>query len=368
MDYIIRVYSKYFRPAKIFKKIKEIFNICNDCQINFFSFLILAMRAYFKGGFRPKELYTYGLLGSKFSNQNLAKYCSKRKMLKIQASLNPKSWQDITANKAIFYKYCQASNIPIPKLYGLFFKNTAGWSFTGSILSTKNDWIKFFNSETASEFVIKPAIGAYGDRVRLYIRSENGSFRSLEDRFNAIEIYEDLKFDRDYESFVIQERLKSHPDIIQFGGSENLQTVRMNSFIDKYGNFHILYATFKPIVGKNVTDNFDSGRTGNLLAKVAVDTGALEFAMSLSQDVCGPKIMNRHPITGFLFEGFRLPLWEEACSLVKKAAFKFLPKRTIGWDVAITQKGVYILEANGRYDPPVTHQKINEFLSYLIEN
>ena len=49
--------------------------------------------------------------------------------------------------------------------------------------------------------------------------------------------------------------------------------------------------------------------------------------------------------------GFRLPLWEEAKSLVARAATLFLPMRCIGWDVALTPSGPALIEANMWWDP-----------------
>ena len=41
-----------------------------------------------------------------------------------------------------------------------------------------------------------------------------------------------------------------------------------------------------------------------------------------------------------------MPLWEEAKELVSSAAYKFLPLRTMGWDVAISDRGAILLEGN----------------------
>jgi len=373
LEYLKSKKIKDFRLGKIFKTLIEIFKECKAIypiwHASFFPFIIFSMRLFFKGGFKPKEIHKFGFFNSRISSQTLTTFCSTGNMQKVQASLNPDSWKDITANKGIFYKYCQAANIRIPKLYCIFFKYSAGCSFTGSILRTETDWATFFSSELPSEFVIKPTTGAYGAGVRIYNRVENGYFESLGDKFSAIKIYKDLQFDPKNESFLVQERLKSHPDIVRLSDSVNLQTARIITFIDKYGSCHILHAFFKLIVGENVVDNFDSGRTGNLVAEISLDTGVLKRAISISQDGSGPILINRHPTTGVLFEGFELPLWDDACSLAKDAAIKFLPKRTIGWDLALTEKGVFILEANGRYDPfSLTHQRMDKILSILMEN
>jgi hypothetical protein len=48
---------------------------------------------------------------------------------------------------------------------------------------------------------------------------------------------------------------------------------------------------------------------------------------------------------------FKLPHWQEARKLAERAARLFLPLRTIGWDVALTEEGPLLLEGNAEWDP-----------------
>ncbi len=50
----------------------------------------------------------------------------------------------------------------------------------------------------------------------------------------------------------------------------------------------------------------------------------------------------------------RVPMWDEACALVRDAAPHFLPLRTLGWDIAITPGGPMIIEANAHWGAEVT--------------
>ena len=57
-------------------------------------------------------------------------------------------------------------------------------------------------------------------------------------------------------------------------------------------------------------------------------------------------IYKKHPVTGFKFKGAKIPHMDKALELVKSAA-KLVPEmRWIGWDVAITEDGVAIIEGN----------------------
>ena len=60
--------------------------------------------------------------------------------------------------------------------------------------------------------------------------------------------------------------------------------------------------------------------------------------------------VERHPVTGVCFENFSLPFWDEVEKLVLKA-HAFIPSViSIGWDVAITEKGPVLLEGNDNWE------------------
>lgn len=64
-----------------------------------------------------------------------------------------------------------------------------------------------------------------------------------------------------------------------------------------------------------------------------------------------------HPDTGVSLIGFKVPDWEQACDLVRHLATKVGGLRFIGWDLAHTDKGWIIVEANtspGILTPMVT--------------
>jgi hypothetical protein len=167
---------------------------------------------------------------------------------------------------------------------------------------------------------------------------------------------------------VIQERLRSHPELVRLSGTEYLQTVRVMTFVDKAGQCHIYHAHLKAIVGENVIDNYDHGRTGNLEAAISRDNGTLKPALTLDLSRTGMKTVHTHPTTGMTFEGFRLPLWPETSALVKEAAIKFLPSRAFGWDVALTPDGPVLIEGNWNADPLAEHQIMDAVLDLLSEN
>ena len=59
---------------------------------------------------------------------------------------------------------------------------------------------------------------------------------------------------------------------------------------------------------------------------------------------------DRHPNTGIIFEGYKIPHWNEIVENVKKAHLFFYGLHSIGWDVVVTDNGIMIIEGNDNWD------------------
>ena len=309
-----------------------------------------AVRLCRAGKYEPREAFELGLLKPDLPSCELAKYVSRKKLTKAQESVNPVSWEPVLKNKGIFYRYCMTMGIAVPKLYAIFFKKTAGWSYDASPLISRGNWERFFD-RLPQEFVVKPCRGAEGRKFNIFRRRDKTGFVDAFDKFYTPgQLYEVMAADKEHDSFVLQERLFNLPEIVRLSGTDFLQTVRCITFVDINNKCHIMLAYFKPIIGGNIIDNYQCGLTGNLEARVSLESGLLEPAKQVKNDGSGLVDVFTHPKTGISFEGFRLPLWEQTCRLVKETAPKFLPVRTIGWDVAITPDGPRIVEGNIWWD------------------
>jgi len=351
-------------------QVRDFFRIVRFCRIvtpiygsDYFKVFCRALRLWRKEEFSPKEALQLGLFKPDLSNAELSKCTSTAKMTRIMLSINPVSWQPLVRNKSIFYRYCTALGVPLPKLYAIFFKTNAGWSYNGSVLASRDDWEKFFNLRLPSEFVIKPSDGFLGRRVNVFTRTDKGCVDASGKQYNAPAIYVDLFSDPKYDSFIIQEHLKNHPELIRLTDTTALQTVRIITYVDTGGCCRIIHANLKLILGQAVVDNWQRGLTGNATALASLSDGLLLGpAVAVTQNGSGLRTIPTHPKTGIPFDQFRLPFWHEICSLVKDTALKFLPVRTIGWDVALTPDGPVILEGNMWWSAPNQHRRMDIIL------
>jgi hypothetical protein len=322
--------------------------------------LIAALQARYM----PPEAYRLGLLQPGSNAKTDRRYLSISKSTALQLRLNPPSWRVLLDDKAIFYRYCAAAGVRVPRLYGIFFRRGAGWSHAGSSPEGMAAWTSFFERECPDGFVVKPSLGCYGRGVRVLHRTgdafrENGS-RTLD----AVTLVSELTRDTTYHSYVIQELMRNHSAITSMSGAEGLQTARIFTVAGDERGPRAIYAFFKIIVGRNAIDNYAGGTTGNLVARVRLADGTLCPAMT-SRGGRGFTPVPLHPVTGAAMEGFCLPFWKEALELVLSAAPFFLPLRSIGWDVAMTPEGPMVIEANFNSDPPTAAGAMEEFLAAL---
>jgi hypothetical protein len=130
-----------------------------------------------------------------------------------------------------------------------------------------------------------------------------------------------------------------------------LQTLRVVTYAEPDGGVGVYDALFKIIVGDSLVDNFQDGRSGNLIARTRLVDGVLGPAVGPSPDGVGLASYVDHPHTGVSICGLPLPGFAEALGLVRRAAQFFLPLRTIGWDVALTASGPVLVEGNVWWDP-----------------
>jgi putative polysaccharide biosynthesis protein len=362
--------KKLRHPGRIVNDILKIMRLSakleKPCTPGWFKCLLRGIKMRFEEEYDPENAFRLGLFLPDAYPDNYKLYTSKRKMLRAQSLVNPRSWSHLTEDKGIFYKFCKSAKIPIPELYALFFRDIAGWSFKNPVLKSRENWISFFQDDLPDDFIIKPMRGVYGNKVMAFKR-KNDAFSYNDNRIvKAEDIYNFMKEDPEFDRFVVQQRLKSHANLIKLSATDNLQTIRLNTLFDKTGNANVVQGSFRVITSGRIVDNFQCGKSGNLLVKVDMETGIIEKAVIVHSDGKGVKPVEKHPDTGIVFKGFQIPAWEEIIDLVKSSSIHFLPIRYIGWDVGITDHGPVIVEANMWSDPPNRFNAAGEIYNTLM--
>ncbi len=140
--------------------------------------------------------------------------------------------------------------------------------------------------------------------------------------------------------YIIQSRVTPHVDIARICGNR-VATVRMLTTCVE-GNVEIMGTAVKIPAADSMADNY--WRAGNIIAEVDPATGLVGRAVSgLGLDQVE---MPNHPDSGAEITGFTLPLWDDAVDLVHCGHRVLESIPLIGWDIAISNAGPVIIEAN----------------------
>lgn len=135
--------------------------------------------------------------------------------------------------------------------------------------------------------------------------------------------------------YLIEEVIKQNKEISKMY-PESVNTIRFFTFFDGKET-HILNSVFR--IGNNgVVDNFSSGGMYTFL-----DKNGIAICPAIDQ---ADNVITVHPTTKQEIIGFKIPNFDKACEFVKEAAKEIKEVKYIGWDVAITEKDVCMVEGN----------------------
>lgn len=339
------------QTSALSKRLRDLQNYRIVCQKYGISPLISAPRfakLLLLDEFSPSEVFLLGLLDPMITRHGQIGYISKQKLLGLQTKVNPADAFHLTEEKLDFYRRCEECRLPTPEILAVY--QTEPKRLPGfRAIESADDWKAFLAGHARLDFVIKPSSGVHGQGFRV-LHWDGSSLYENERRLELDSFLGELK-KSEYMTWLIQELLSSHEKIFELTGSPKLQTLRVVTLRGDSDDIRILIAYFRIIVGASVIDNFNFGESGNLVGTIDIKTGQLSEVLGCGSDGIGLEKVHVHPNTQNVFSGFALPFWNEVMDLVRESARVFAPLRTVGWDVAITDQGVALIEGNVTWDP-----------------
>lgn len=190
-------------------------------------------------------------------------------------------------------------------------------------ISDLDEFIKFCNKHTS--FIYKPLDSHSGRGIEII---------NIDSRFSA-EIFFNQKIQDG--PFVVEELIHQSPEMARLHPS-SINTLRVVTFCNG-GNVDILLALLRIGVGNSVVDN---GGAGGVMANVDIDLGIVD---SKGTNFAGSKYI-LHPDTKVSILGFQIPQWTEAKDFVTQLAKHIDGTTFISWDIAYSQSGWCLVEAN----------------------
>lgn len=146
-----------------------------------------------------------------------------------------------------------------------------------------------------------------------------------------------LQHIRDNKLIILEHALPQHEAMARLHPA-SVNTLRIVTDLVQ-DQIHIAYIMLKIGRGGHCCDNTGQG---GMLCRVDPDAGKIR---SVATDDYF-NIFEAHPDTGVIFEGYEIPMLDQAIALAKKAALEIPQMRHIGWDIAITPTGPAIIEGN----------------------
>lgn len=299
--------SKIKRGLKNSKPYARIIGLGKGGWVKVFADFVISHVCY---GFSTEDYFLRGN-GYTLSNYEKKRFYTLKKAFWLQNKVNDPKYIHFLENKAE----------TLSLLKDLVSRN---WLYTPK--SSISDFMDFVKKTPV--FIAKPVGGMCGKGIEKHSTKD----ASEED---LITLYNHLVAD----DMLLEECLKAHDDI--YLGTTALSTFRIFTMIDGKGNVHVLKAKYRAGTGNAITD--------------ATDGCCVHYPISIKYGVVeGPGINEAigrndyyyHPGCDKLVVGMRIPMWDQVVEVVTKAA-KMIPQmRYVGWDIAITNNSVEIIEGN----------------------
>lgn len=181
------------------------------------------------------------------------------------------------------------------------------------------EFVKFCSNK--KEIIVKPIDGCGGVGVEL-IKVNKDKLKTT---------YEKLVKNN---QLLIEEKIIQHKSLAKLNKS-SVNTLRIVTFYDGK-HTHILNSVLK-IGNGGVTDNFSSGSMYTFVEEGKIIVPAID-----NKD----NVFVTHPISKVNIVGYEIPNYDKAIKLVTKCAKIIKEVKYIGWDVAILEEDVCLIEGN----------------------
>lgn len=257
-------------------------------------------------------------------------------------------------DKNVFEDICKSSNLPIPKTI-LKIKNGIIFDGNGRILYSIELAIRYLNSISSDSIVCKPAKNSSGgkgifilNRLQYVWHNDNVVFTN-EEFHNLL-----------HDDWIFQEQVYNCNEI-SILNIPSLCCIRVLTVLS--GNeAKPMYALLKMNSENNIVDNVSMG--GIYIGIDMVSGTLLEIGHDNNRN-----IYKSFPNSNIRFNSFTIPLFQDVKKYAKDAALAFSDLKIVGWDIAVTAKGVVLIEGNS--SPAIdiiqhSHQGVPELFIELL--
>lgn len=204
-------------------------------------------------------------------------------------------------------------------------------------IDCKEKFDQLFGS-ISKDVVLKPIKGSGGEGI-VILNFKNEGFSLRDKPINALDLWSSLSLAT--HEYIIEERILQKESIAALHPL-SLNSFRIVTIKTNDNNWHIAGRFLRLGNGNCGVDNLGSGGIGVHLRPSGETTFAFDWKSM--------KAVSIHPYSGEKLVDIVISEIKEIDALALKASKAFSFMGTIGWDIALTQAGPIIVEANSFYD------------------
>mgnify|MGYP000038978847 CR=1 FL=1 len=241
--------------------------------------------------------------------------------------------QDRYNNKLELYKLFVERNVHTPKVIG-YFKGNDFYNINDEKQNVADLFSLLANEE---KLFIKPAFGAGGTGI-IVLKKRNEQFFYQTSAIRPSDLHNILN---NRKTYVVQKGILQRDDFKEINPT-SVNTLRaVTQWTDNGPQLKVCVMR----IGRSGRD-VDNSHQGGLSVQVNVNDGSL-FPTATAEH--GGGILEKHPDTGFIFKDFTIENWADIKQSIINYAQRFPELKEIGWDVAVTNRGIEIIELNLGY-------------------
>lgn len=238
-------------------------------------------------------------------------------------------------NKNSFWDFCNSKGLPVTKRLGNILKQG-----NGSLV-----WVDAKGAEQSIQELLHQHLAVFVKTAEGTQGASCAKWELLDDMHVAVNHvatgWEELS-DWVTGELLVEEIVPQHKAIAAFH-SKSLNTLRMVTMRKPDGSIELNHSFLRLGVGEQGVDNFNHGGIGVLIRK----DGTLA-KIGRYKDFTRPDA-TEHPDSHILFDGYKIPMYQECVQLVLRAHELNKNIQGVGWDVALTQDGPLLVEANPNF-------------------
>lgn len=258
-------------------------------------------------GFEPEEYFLNNFYEEKLKNK--LNYVSRWRMNVFQSSVNYGEDRKYLDDKRLFNER---------------FKKLLGRDCLDASAANKQEVLSFF--ENHKVVFVKPVDGSSGSGIFIVEWQKESDERKTQ-----------LLNDCVGKEYLLEERIEQKGWLNEINPS-SVNTIRMNTLLHPDGKVDLVNAFLRTGRSGQIVDN---AHAGGILWHI----NALNGEITYGAHAWGKKIL-AHPDSKVTLAGQKIPRFSEAIEVVKQAALLVSSVKQAGWDVVISDDGIFLIEGN----------------------